>query len=148
MWGGDIGRHFHCKNCFVSLKCHRATYVYVKIAFLFFLLITHWCGVPASWATRHTTVCLDAYELWLVESKCCIKIWCLHATKSTLQHLLYVYTAVEDPEGNWIYSLCKEDSYSYYIYCFVNSFFHPLASQPFHLFPNSGSIPVLYVKCT
>jgi len=31
----------------------------VKIAFLFFLLITHWCGAPASWAARHTTVCLD-----------------------------------------------------------------------------------------
>jgi len=31
----------------------------VKIAFLFFLLITHLCGAPASWAARHTTVCLD-----------------------------------------------------------------------------------------
>jgi len=28
----------------------------VKIAFLFFL---YWCGAPASWAARHTTVCLD-----------------------------------------------------------------------------------------
>jgi len=33
----------------------------VKIAFLFFLLITHWCGAPASWAARHTTVCLDLF---------------------------------------------------------------------------------------
>jgi len=32
----------------------------VKIAFLFFLLITHLCGAPASWAARHTTVCLDS----------------------------------------------------------------------------------------
>jgi len=26
MGGGDTSRHFHCKNCFVSLKCHGATY--------------------------------------------------------------------------------------------------------------------------
>jgi len=35
----------------------------VKIAFLFFLLITHLCGAPASWAARHTTVCLDTQTL-------------------------------------------------------------------------------------
>jgi len=34
----------------------------VKIAFLFFLLITHLCGAPASWAARHTTVCLDIFS--------------------------------------------------------------------------------------
>jgi len=31
----------------------------VKIALLFVLLITHGCGVPASWAARHTNVRLD-----------------------------------------------------------------------------------------
>jgi len=31
----------------------------VKIAALFFLLITHVCGALAFWAARHTTVCLD-----------------------------------------------------------------------------------------
>jgi len=31
----------------------------MKIALLFFLLITHGCGAPASLATQHTTVCLD-----------------------------------------------------------------------------------------
>jgi len=31
----------------------------VKITLLFFLLITQGCGAPASWAARHTTVCLD-----------------------------------------------------------------------------------------
>jgi len=36
----------------------------VKIALLFFLLITHVCGAPASWATRHTTVCLDHILYW------------------------------------------------------------------------------------
>jgi len=42
--------------CFVKVS---RSYVYMKIVFLFFLLITHWCGAPASWAARHTTVCLD-----------------------------------------------------------------------------------------
>jgi len=45
----------------------------VKIAFLFFLLITHWCGAPASWAARHTTVCLDHMQL--------IFLHCLFAVK-------------------------------------------------------------------
>jgi len=35
------------------------SYVYVKIPSLFFLLINHRCGRLASWATWHTTVCLD-----------------------------------------------------------------------------------------
>jgi len=55
----------------------------VKIALLFFWLITHGCGTPASWAARHTTMCLDQAQsysetntkLSLIESvlqfKCC-----------------------------------------------------------------------------
>ena len=35
------------------------SYKGVKIAFSFFLLLYSQCGTPASWATRHTTVCLD-----------------------------------------------------------------------------------------
>ena len=35
------------------------SYIGVKIAFSFFLLIYSWCGAPASWAARHTIVCLD-----------------------------------------------------------------------------------------
>ena len=31
----------------------------MKIAFSFFMLIYSRCGTPASWAARHTTVCLD-----------------------------------------------------------------------------------------
>ena len=31
----------------------------MKIAFSFFLLIYSRCGAPASWAVRHTIVCLD-----------------------------------------------------------------------------------------
>jgi len=47
--------HFHHKNI---VKVSRS-YVYVKIALLFFLLITHGCGTLASLAARHTTMCLD-----------------------------------------------------------------------------------------
>jgi len=49
---------FPLQKLFCLVKVSRS-YVYVKIAFLFFLLITHWCGAPASWATQHTTMCLD-----------------------------------------------------------------------------------------
>jgi len=38
------------------------SYICVKIALLFFLLITHGCGTPASWAARYTTVCLDLFK--------------------------------------------------------------------------------------
>jgi len=39
------------------------SYVSVKIALLFFLLITHGCGALASLAARHTNVCLDYTEM-------------------------------------------------------------------------------------
>jgi len=42
--------------CFVKVSWN---YVNVRIVFLFFLLITHGCGAPASWAARHTTMCFD-----------------------------------------------------------------------------------------
>ena len=35
----------------------------MKIAFSFFLLIYSRCGAPASWAARHTIVCLDTVEV-------------------------------------------------------------------------------------
>ena len=35
------------------------SYIGVTIAFSFFLLIYLRCGAPASWAARHTIVCLD-----------------------------------------------------------------------------------------
>jgi len=41
-------------------KCQ--SYVHMKIVLLFFLLITHGCGMPASWGIWHTTVCLDMYH--------------------------------------------------------------------------------------
>ena len=33
------------------------------MTFSFFLSIYSRCGAPASWAARHTTVCLDIYHL-------------------------------------------------------------------------------------
>ena len=37
------------------------SYIGVKIAFSFSLLIYSRCGAPVSWAARHTIVCLDLY---------------------------------------------------------------------------------------
>ena len=58
-----------CKYAKIQRKTqiHRDTHfvkatqghVCMKIVLLFFLLITHWRGVPASWATLHATVCMD-----------------------------------------------------------------------------------------
>ena len=63
LWNTDIGGYVHNKklSCFVkavwSYKC-------VKSVFSFFLSIYSWCGVPAFWAARQTTVCdcLDRYN--------------------------------------------------------------------------------------
>jgi len=38
------------------------SYICVKIALLFFLLITHGCGMPASWAARYATMCFDLFK--------------------------------------------------------------------------------------
>ena len=42
------------------------SYVHVKIALLFFLSIYSWCGALASWAARHTTMCLDTWHCYIV----------------------------------------------------------------------------------
>jgi len=59
---------FPVLKSFSFIKVSRS-YVYVKITLLFFLLITHECGVPASWAARHTTVCLDLFACLGSDSK-------------------------------------------------------------------------------
>ena len=59
MWSAEVGGHVHSKNRLVSLRKHRATEVR-KLRFLSSCQYTHGCYAPASWATRHTTVCLDA----------------------------------------------------------------------------------------
>ena len=58
MWSAVVGGHVHSKNRLVSSRKHRATEVR-KLRFLSSCQYTHGCYVPASWAARHTTVCLD-----------------------------------------------------------------------------------------
>ena len=58
MWGTDGGGHLHSKNGDVSCKQHEVTYTQ-KSHYCFFCQHTHGCCVLASWAARHTTVCLD-----------------------------------------------------------------------------------------
>ena len=64
MWSAEVGEHVHSKNRLVSSRKHRAMEVR-KLRFLSFCQYTHGCYAPASWAARHTTVCLDAcLEKW------------------------------------------------------------------------------------
>ena len=58
MWSADGGGSVHSKNRLVSSRKHRATEVR-KLRFLSSCQYTHGCYAPASWAARHTTVCLD-----------------------------------------------------------------------------------------
>ena len=59
MWTAAVGGNVHSKNCLVSSRKYRATEVR-KLHFLSSCQYTHGCYAPASWAARHTTVCLDA----------------------------------------------------------------------------------------
>ena len=58
-WSAAVGGHVHSKNRLVSSRKHRATEVR-KLRFLSSCQYTHGCYAPASWAARHTTVCLDS----------------------------------------------------------------------------------------
>ena len=60
MWSAAVGGHVHSKNRLVSSRKHRATEVR-KLRFLSSCQYTQGCYAPASWAARHTTVCLDIY---------------------------------------------------------------------------------------
>ena len=62
MWSAAVGGHVHSKNRLVSSRKHRATEVR-KLRFLSSCQYTHRCYAPASWAARHTTVCLDTTKL-------------------------------------------------------------------------------------
>ena len=55
MWSPVGGGSVHSKN---RLRQHRATEVR-KLRFLSSCQYTHVCYAPASWAARHTIVCLD-----------------------------------------------------------------------------------------
>ena len=63
MWSAEVGGHVHSKNRLVSSRQHRATEVR-KLRFLSSCQYTHGCYAPASWAARHTTVCLDIYRIF------------------------------------------------------------------------------------
>ena len=58
MWSAEVGGSVHSKNRLVSSRQHRATEVR-KLRFLSSCQYTHGCYAPASWAARHTNVCLD-----------------------------------------------------------------------------------------
>ena len=58
MWSAAFGGHVHSKNRLVSSRKHRAMEAR-KLRFLSSCQYTHGCYAPASWAARHTTVCLD-----------------------------------------------------------------------------------------
>ena len=60
MWSTEVGGNVHSKICLVPSRQHRATEVR-KLRFLSSCQYTHGCCAPASWAARHTTVCLDIY---------------------------------------------------------------------------------------
>ena len=62
MWSAKGGGSVHSKNRLVSSRQHRATEVR-KLRFLSSCQYTHGCYAPASWAARHTTVCLDAHKV-------------------------------------------------------------------------------------
>ena len=62
MWSAAVGGHVHSKNRLVSSRKHRATEMR-KLRFLSSCQYTHGCYAPASWAARHTTVCLDILAL-------------------------------------------------------------------------------------
>ena len=60
MWSAEGGGSVHSKNRLVSSRHHRATEVR-KLRFFSSCQYTHGCYAPASWAARHTTVCLDSH---------------------------------------------------------------------------------------
>ena len=62
MWSAEVEGSVHSKNRLVSSRQHRDTEVR-KLHFLSSCQYTHGCCAPASWAARHTTVCLDMYSI-------------------------------------------------------------------------------------
>ena len=83
MWSPVGGGNVHSKNRLVSSRQHRATEVR-KLRFLPSCQYTHGCCAPASWAARHTTVCLD------------IHIY-IYATVSEEDPVLVINTYLADP---------------------------------------------------
>ena len=68
MWGTDVGGCIHSKSHLVLSRQHRTTEVR-KLHFCSSCQYTHGCCALASWAARHTTMCLDfmaivQYVMW------------------------------------------------------------------------------------
>ena len=66
MWSTEVGWSVHSKNRIISSKQHGAMEVR-KLRFLSSCQYTHGCYAPASWAARHTTVCLDVQAKKLLD---------------------------------------------------------------------------------
>ena len=107
MWSAAVGGNVHSKNRLVSSRKHRVTEVR-KLRFLSSCQYTHGCYAPASWAARHTTVCLDLHahtsfsqilsscnvycKLWVISS---MKPCCLHNVVRQLRHLQIVLILIK-----------------------------------------------------
>ena len=76
MWSTEVGGHVHSKNRLVSSRQHRAAEVRIS-RFLSSCQYTLGCCAPASWAARHTTVCLDLVEKIVLQSLCIIVCRCI-----------------------------------------------------------------------
>ena len=57
MWSTEVVGSVHSKHCIVLSRQHRAMEVR-KLRFRTSCQYTHGCCASASWAARHTTVCL------------------------------------------------------------------------------------------
>ena len=83
MWSAAVGGNVHSKNRLVSSRKHRATEVR-KLRFLSSCQYTHGCYAPASWAARHTTVCLDITNT----GSCLVYTFVIHAHTYTYTNML------------------------------------------------------------
>ena len=90
MWSAEGGGNVHSKNRLVSSRQHRATEVR-KLRFLPSCQYTHGCCAPASWAARHTTVCLD-YKVMRMCVRFKLRIYNNFANPCTRGHALKLQT--------------------------------------------------------
>ena len=89
MWDTDGGAHLHSKNHPVLYEQHEVTYTHYYSSCQY----THGCDAPASWAARHTTMCLNFLGTVRIQTfKIYIKFMeqiCL-ALMFTIKEMLYV----------------------------------------------------------
>ena len=109
MWSAAVGGNVHSKNRLVSSRKHRATEVR-KLRFLSSCQYTHGCYAPASWAARHTTVCLDNCTALCM--LCLVALWV-----TTVSH----WPRVQFPSKVAFLSFHK----SFFFFFFVKTFWQP-----------------------